>query len=67
LLYEHGTEPSSGSGEVFDRLGPSLGVSYNLMERLSTALAYRYTRRMSNLPDRDYSQNSVTLTITYHF
>jgi hypothetical protein len=67
VTYEHGQEPRNQFVEEYDRLGFSIGLSYQLTQRLSSTLAYRYARRDSNLPGQEYQQNSVTLSAAYRF
>jgi len=67
LFYEHTTAPRPVQDEVYDRVGVSAGASYRVTNRLSTHLGYRFTRRDSNLPTRDYTQHSVTLGLAYRF
>jgi hypothetical protein len=67
--YEHGNQ---GAGnvrgnltETFDWLTTDVGASYSPMKRLSLGLDYRLTLRSSNIPDNEYTQNMITLSLTY--
>jgi len=66
FTYEHGTQIYSGS-ERFDRYGPGLTVSRPLTTKLSGSLAYQFYNRSSDLADRSYLLNIVTLTLAYQF
>lgn len=77
-FYEHGTYPpfvffSTANqpvflfGETFDRFGAGLSLSYRLMEKLYTSLAYRFTLKDSDQSVRDYRQNALTIGLTYRF
>ena len=67
--YENGQQ---GVGNVtgnltenYNWLGSELGVSYPLLKKLSLGLNYRLTLRSSNIPTDEYTQNLVSLTLTY--
>jgi hypothetical protein len=67
--YEHGNQ---GRGnvignltETFDWLGASVGASYSIFKKLSLGLNYRLTVRSSNIPNNEYTQNMVGLSLTY--
>jgi len=67
--FEHGNEPQYGVEEIYDRFGVNLGVSYRLTDQLTTGLGYSYNNKDSDfaLQNRDYKQNSVTLSVSYQF
>ncbi len=67
IFYEHGTESGAFTPETFARYGVRLSLGYQLTRKLNTGLAYQFTYKNSDLPLRDYSQNSVTLTLLYRF
>ena len=78
FFYEHGTYPAtlaqftglpqiSGSGETYDRVGAAINLSYHLMQKLTSTLGYRLTFKDSNMPGLGYTQNAVTLGLTYQF
>ena len=67
--YEHGNQ---GQGnvqgnltETFDWLGADLGASYSIMKKLSVGLDYRLTLRSSTIANNEYTQNMITLSLTY--
>ena len=64
--YEHGKQASFGV-ETFDRYGASIGASRGLTENLSGALRYQYYYRTSNFADREYTDNILSLSLTYNF
>lgn len=69
LTYEHG---KAGVGNIqgnlteeYDQFGGGLGLSHPITDRLTLALNYRLTLRSSNTASRDYTQNLVSLMLTY--
>jgi hypothetical protein len=69
LSYEHGNQ---GQGnvqnnlvETFDWLSAEVGASYSILKKLSLGLNYRLTLRSSNIPTDEYTQNMITLSLTY--
>ena len=69
VLYELGERPdgSGGLDEEYDRFGLQAGIGRPLWGRLSVRADYRYTRRESNLENRDYDQNIVSVSLRYRF
>lgn len=66
VFYEHYT--TSGSlGERADRIGAAIGFRYHIRNNLTLGLDYRYIWKNSNLPDLDYYQNLVFLSVYYKF
>jgi hypothetical protein len=71
-FYEHGTQ-SGGSftlgsftlEENYDWYGGNIGAVFSVMKNLQASLSYRLTFRSSNLPSDEYTQNLVTLVVTY--
>ena len=76
LTYEHGTQGAGvntqGAGvnniqaENYDQFGVGLGVSHPITKRLTASLNYRLTLRSSDIPNRDYTQNLVSILLSYH-
>lgn len=71
LSYEHGEE-SGGSlrggtteGETYDHLSANVGLGYSPWKRVNVGLSYRFTLRESDEESREYTQNMVSLTLTY--
>jgi hypothetical protein len=67
--YEHG---DSGEGniqgnltETFDQWGGGLNLSYPVTDRFTLGLNYRLTVRTSTAASREYTQNLVSLLLTY--
>jgi len=71
LAYERGTQPltvnSSPLTENFDRVGVTMGGSYRFTENLAGSLNFSHWDRTSNLDGNNYTDNSVSLQMTYHF
>ena len=51
--------------ETFDWLGADVGASYSILKKLSLGLNYRLTLRSSNIANDEYTQNFVSLSLTY--
>jgi hypothetical protein len=69
LTYEHG---DSGEGnlqgnlsETYDWFGGGLSLSRPITDRLVLGLSYRLTTRTSSIEARGYTQNLVSLQLTY--
>ena len=67
--YEHGKQ---GAGnvknnltETFDWLGANVGASYSIFKKLSLGLNYRLTLRSSTVVNNEYTQNMLSLSLTY--
>jgi hypothetical protein len=64
--YVHGTDLYTG-GETYDQYGPGISLSRPITAKLSTSLGYQFYLRDSNLPDRNYIVNVVSLNLNYAF
>lgn len=53
--------------EHFERCGLNPGISWNCTDHTAVSLAYFYWRRVSDVSDRRYVQNSVALRLSYSF
>jgi hypothetical protein len=67
LSYENGKQIAWFYGEKYDRVGASLGLGYRLMDKLTSRLAYNLLIKDSNVAPDDYTQNRITLGLTYRF
>lgn len=67
IFYENAEETRSTNPESFQRLGASFGVAYQLTQKLSSTLSYSFTKKDSNIAGRDYTANSVNLSLNYRF
>ena len=69
LSYEHGKQGAGNVAgnltETFDWLGGDVGVSYSILKKLSVGLDYRLTLRSSTIANDEYTQNMITLSLTY--
>ena len=65
--YEHGQYKGGGQNDKYDWFGGSVGLGYQLMEKLTTSLTYRFTIRDSSADDSSYTQNLVELRFSYQF
>jgi hypothetical protein len=69
VFYEHGNQGegnvSGNLTESYDHFGGGLMLGYPLMKKVKLGLNYRLTLRSSNVPDRDYAQNIVGITLSY--
>jgi hypothetical protein len=64
--YENGSE-SGGIGEKIERFGFGIGCSHAITQKLSSSLYFEHWLRYSDLPNRNYTQNRVMLTLNYSF
>ncbi len=55
------------AAEQMTRYGGALTLGYQLTQHVTLGFRYQYTKKDSNLPLRDYSQNRVSLDGTYSF
>ncbi len=62
--YENGTE-TGGAAENIERIGFGAGVSRSLMKKLTSNLWYQGYWRHSNLPIGRYTENEISLTLSY--
>jgi hypothetical protein len=58
---------SGTSGEEADLYRFSVGLGYQVLRRANLGLNYSLNTRVSNLEDRGYVENRVTLTASYQF
>jgi len=79
--YEQGKQPAYASvtalpigalvtfrdAEEWTRYGATVSIGYQLTPKLNGSLAYRFYLRNSNVGSRDYTQNALTLSLTYRF
>lgn len=70
FFYERGKQDVRGSvgtlSETYDWYGGGLALSRALTDRLKLSLNYRLTLRSSDAASRGYTQNLVSLQLTYH-
>ncbi len=64
--YEHGTQEFFGA-ETYDQYGPGINLSRALTANLSSSLGYQIYWRNSDLRDRNYTVNIVSLNLNYTF
>jgi uncharacterized protein (PEP-CTERM system associated) len=70
LGYIHGQQSFAAGidpSEVYDQWRIGVGLSYALTERFFSRLGYDYVLRDSDLAGRNYTQNRVTLGLSYRF
>jgi hypothetical protein len=67
VFYEHGTEHGGSftTEDAYDWYGGSIGATYSVMKNLQASLTYRLTLRSSDTPSDEYTQNLVSLLLTY--
>jgi hypothetical protein len=69
LSYQHGNQGvadrTGGLAETYDWYNLGLGLDHRVTDRLSAALNYRLTLRSSSLPANAYTQNLLTIQLTY--
>ena len=64
--YDHGSQIGSG-GETFDRYGAGITLSRNITSKLSAILGDQFYWRTSNIADREYVNNIVSVNFNYAF
>jgi hypothetical protein len=67
LFFEHLDDSDAFFREASNRWGGAISLSRTLTKKLNMTLGYRYTQKDSELADRDYYQNRVTLDLNYKF
>lgn len=67
LFMEDGAETRAGISEPFSRFGTGIGISYELLKKITPSLSYSYTQRSSKLAGRSYEVNGVTVYVSYRF
>ena len=67
-FYESGDEDAgSPFAEQIQRYGGAATLAYQLTPHVTLGLRYQYIQKQSDLPLRDYKQNSISLDGTYSF
>jgi hypothetical protein len=67
LFYEHYTATGGGARETGDRFGTDLGLRYTLTPSVTLGADYRFILNSDNLPDDNFYQNMVLLSLFYNF
>jgi predicted porin len=67
LFYEYYTTSGDGEAEKASRFGAALGLRYALSPTFTLGADYRFLLKSSNLPNSDYTQNLVLLSLYYNF
>ncbi len=66
-LYEDGSEKFGYRDDQYTRIGFNVGASYQIMEKLTASLGYRFSIKDSSNYVWNYTQNVVTATVNYLF
>jgi len=66
VFYEHYTT-SGDNGETANRYGAAIGLRYILTPSVTLSADYRFLLKDSDIPDGDYRQNLVLISIYYNF
>ena len=67
LFYEDADDSGGFFSEHLHRYGGALTVGYQLTPHVTLGLRYQFTKKDSNVPERDYVQNRVSIDATYSF
>src|SRR5262249_36353487 len=71
VAYEHGLQPlpqgTSTAIEHFDRYGAGAWLAFQITRKLGASPSYQYWLRLSDIADRDYTDNTISLTLGYNF
>jgi hypothetical protein len=60
-------ETGYGFSESYTYFNAGLDLTYQLTQRWRSNLSYNFTQKDSDLPNRDYCQNVVSLALSYRF
>jgi hypothetical protein len=64
--YDHGNT-SGGVVETYDRYGPTVGLGYQITERLASTVTYSFWQKESDVSTLSYTQNRLLIDFTYAF
>ena len=67
LFYETGDDSGGILDEHIQRYGGAITAGYQLTPHVTLGLRYQYIQKQSDLPLRDYKQNSIAADATYSF
>ncbi len=67
LFYEDAQDSGGFVDEHLHRYGGAIALGYQLTRHVTLGARYQYTKKDSNVPLRDYSQNRVSIDGTYSF
>jgi hypothetical protein len=67
VFYEDADDSGGFFGEHLHRYGGAVTVGYQLTPHVTLGLRYQFTKKDSNIHERDYVQNRVSLDATYSF
>lgn len=67
IFYEKAKEFQGLLPQAYDRIGIGVNLGYQLMKKLNTSLSYNHLIKTSDIQFFGYTQNSVTLSLTYQF
>lgn len=67
LFFEDANDSGGFINEHLHRYGGAITVGYQLTPHVTLGLRYQYTQKDSDVPQRDYVQNRVSLDGTYSF
>jgi hypothetical protein len=67
VFYEDADDSGGFLGEHLHRYGGAVTLGYQLTPHVTLGLRYQFTKKDSNIPERDYVQNRVSLDATYSF
>jgi len=67
FFFEDADESGGFIDEHLHRYGGALTVGYQFTPHVTLGLRYQYTLKDSDVKDRDYTQNRVSLDATYSF
>lgn len=65
--YGKSNEFQSGTGTSYDLYGFGAGLTFEPLDHVRTSVRYHLTNRDSQLANSGYTQNTVTLDLTYQF
>ena len=66
LWWEHGTEVYYQSAS-YDQYGAGISIGRQLTQKLSSSLSYQFVKETSGQPGLNYTDNIISLSLTYQF
>ena len=66
LWWEHGTEIYFQTA-TYDQYGAGIAMGRQLTQKLSGSLSYRFIKETSDQPGLSYTDNIVSLSLSYQF
>jgi hypothetical protein len=66
VWWEHGTEVFYQSAS-YDQYGAGISIGRQLTQKLSSSISYHFVKETSGQPGMNYTDNIISLSLTYQF